>query len=792
MERVFLNVLNMSITGSYVILFVLVARILLKKASKIFSYSLWSVVLFRLICPFSFSSTLSFLKFVKSDTMEHIPADIGYMAQPRVNAGIDAVDNWANNSLPAATSATSVNPMQMIIFTLSLLWIIGAIGLLTYCVVSYVLLKRKVSTAILITDNIFESEKIISPFVLGIIRPKIYLPMSLDENERGYILMHEKIHIKRFDYLIKPFAFLILCFHWFNPLVWMSFVLMSNDMEMSCDERVLKEMGRNIKKDYSNSLLALATHKKLINGSPLALGESNVKSRIKNVLNYKKPTFWVLVVSIIMVSMMGIGLTANPKNHYGDLSFLNINNTASIATQREQLLIRIHDSRGTIISGNEFGKFLETTSSNWIKEDADPPYENSPTITVYIDIGSDHKVHFYKSEPELAMVQFDGKYRYYKVPEDTYEKVFMMYAIRSYAVQEEIMKAITDGKKTNLQSVQDAPNNGDYQILKVGNENYFIYKKGSKYYVEQPYVFIREITEKVYKDAVNFATSPTANDNEVSAEIKSLVEDNIVNIMSSPLQSSNPSDYIKANDKAYESILKYGGENALSYMLSEFQKGYIKDDLHGQIMMLLCIEFLGDRNNVTDKTLSPNEWFNKLSIRQKVELPDLSYDGDDLIQKLVYSTEIEKNKSDRGSFTIVAPHIFGSYEEGNKLKVFATTFSKHYILYDKTLSDEGGSIIPVAITYVKNSDGNYVLEKYEQARDGSEFAKSIREFCIMPLTGKKISNLADKMLKHYGNYNDIINLERENLIQHLKKNNQVGVFFHQQHYQLPDELIPLT
>ncbi|MFZ5967403.1 MAG: hypothetical protein ACOYVK_09555 [Bacillota bacterium] len=209
-------------------------------------------------------------------------------------------------------------------------------------------------------------------------------------------------------------------------------------------------------------------------------------------------------------------------------------------------------------------------------------------------------------------------------------------------------------------------------------------------------------------------------------------------------------------------------------------------------MMRLCIELLGERSNVTDKALSPTEWFGQLSIRQKVELPDFAYDGNDPIQRLVYSAEIEKNKGRRGEFTIVAPHIFGSYEEGDKLKVFATTFSKQYFLYDKTLSAEGGSIVPVAITYVKNADGNYRLEKYEQARDGSEFTKSIREFCVMPLSGRKIDNLADKILNHYGNYHDIIELERENLIKHLKKNNQYGVFLHQKHYQKPDERIPIT
>lgn len=690
MEQVFLKILNMSITSSYVIFFVLLARIFLKKAPKIFSYCLWSAVLFRLICPISFSSSLSLFSLFKNDTMEYVPSNIGYMSQPQINAGIDAVDNFINGSLPAATRYASINPMQVIISAFSLLWIIGIIGLLVYSVISYVVLKEKTSTALLITDNIFECENIISPFVLGIVKPKIYLPLSLSENERCYILAHEKTHIKRLDYLIKPFAFLILCLHWFNPLVWISFVLMSHDMEMSCDERVLKEMGKSIKRDYSNSLLALATYKKIINGSPLAFGESSVKSRIKNVLKYKKPALWVLVVSVVLVSMAGIGLTANPKMDDA-LFFLDISNTASAVSKSEQLIIRIHGAGGTIISGNEFSSFLELASKDWSRIETAKPDESKPYLSVYINVASDHIVQFYKSEPELAMVNYDGKYSYYKIPKDTYEKVYMMYAPRSYRIPEEVMKAVIDGKRTNKKSLQDAPNNGNYQTLKLGNGTFFIYKKENKYYVEQPYVFISEITERVYEDAVNFASLPSITEN------------------TTPAESTN-----------------------------------------------------------------------------------FSYNGNDPIQKLVYATEIEKNKSNRGDFTIVAPHIFGSYEEGNKLKVFVTTFSTQYTLDNKILTEVGGSVIPAAITYVKNSAGSYTLEKYEQTKDGSEFAKSIRDFCTMPLSGKNIAGLADTMLKHYSNYNDIIALERENLIQHLNRINLRNIYLKRTYFQKPEELIPLT
>ncbi|WP_425447251.1 M56 family metallopeptidase [Dethiothermospora halolimnae] len=279
---------------------------------------------------------------------------------------------------------------------------------------------------------------------------------------------------------------------------------------------------------------------------------------------------------------------------------------------------------------------------------------------------------------------------------------------------------------------------------------------------------------------------------QFSQEIIDLVEENLKSIMSSPKESSNPRDYVKAHEDEYEDIIKYGGEEALKYMLSQFHKGDV-DGLRGQLMMTLCKELLGQRDNVTDETLSPMEWFQQLDIREEVILPDFSYKGDYPIEKLVYETEIEKKKNNRrGGFTIIAPHIFGSYKEENKLKVFVTTYSIRYKLYDKVLVEDEGSIIPVSITYVKNDNGNYSLDEYQQAMDGAYFTSSIKEFCVLPVSGKNIKGLADEILNHYGNRKDIAILQRENLIKHLKENNQYGVSLYEKNYENDDELIPLT
>lgn len=304
-------ILNMSLKASYVILFVMLVRLLLKKAPKFISYALWSVVAFRLILPFSFESILSIMP--KSTNANPIPRDIVYQQTPQIRSGIKAADHIVNSSLPAPSALASINPMQIYMFIATCIWIFGLVGMLIYSLVSVIRLKRQLKEAQLLEDNIFEVGNLKTPFVLGIIKPKIYLPAGLNPEERVYIVMHEQTHIRRADHVIKIMTFIILSIHWFNPLVWIAFVLMSKDMELSCDEHVLKEMKEDVKKPYANSLLSLAMGGHMINGSPLAFGEGNVKARIKNVLNYKKPSFWMIAISIIAVAVIGVALITNPK-----------------------------------------------------------------------------------------------------------------------------------------------------------------------------------------------------------------------------------------------------------------------------------------------------------------------------------------------------------------------------------------------------------------------------------------------------------------------------------------------
>jgi len=311
MSELFLTVLNMSLTASYVILIVIPVRLLLKKAPKAVSYALWSVVAFRLIIPFSFESMLSLMPR-NTDTVP-IPHDIVYQQSPQINSGIKAADSFVNRTLPAPAVVAGANPLRIYLEIGAYIWILGVISLLVYSLVSVLRLKRELEGAQLIEKNIFEAKNLRTPFVLGLINPRIYLPVGLSKEDQNYILIHEQIHIRRKDHVIKTIAFLIVSIHWFNPLVWIVFKLMNTDMELSCDERVLKVMNKDIRKPYANSLLSLAAGRHILNGSPLAFGEGNVKGRIKNVLNYRKFSFWVIAVSVVAVIIVGIALAANPK-----------------------------------------------------------------------------------------------------------------------------------------------------------------------------------------------------------------------------------------------------------------------------------------------------------------------------------------------------------------------------------------------------------------------------------------------------------------------------------------------
>lgn len=311
MDKIFLSVLNMSLTASFVIAAIMLARLLLKKAPKIISYALWAVAGFRLVFPFTLEGIFSLLPFKSTP----IPADIAMQAVPRINSGITIVDNAVSSMLPAAAPVASVNPLQIWLAAGAYIWLIGMAVMLVYSIVSIVLLKKQLRGATLVEGNLYEAGNLKTPFVIGLFRPRIYIPAGLTGEERRYIILHEQTHIRRHDHAVKMFAYFVLCLHWFNPFAWVAFLFMGADMEMSCDERVLKEMGDGTKKAYSMSLLSMATERRILGGSPLAFGEGGMKERIKNVLNFRKPSRIIIIAATLLAVGLTVGFAVNRNDN---------------------------------------------------------------------------------------------------------------------------------------------------------------------------------------------------------------------------------------------------------------------------------------------------------------------------------------------------------------------------------------------------------------------------------------------------------------------------------------------
>lgn len=324
---IFPKILNMSITASIVIVFVLAARCFLWKAPKIFSYVLWAVVLFRLICPFSFTIPFSLLnltnpKSVENGTVVYVPEDIVYMGEPEVSVPVpvlgENISESINKVLLESSGQMSDNPLERTVLIMTYVWLSGILIMTGYSIFSVLRLKKRLVGAVKYKENIWIADHVYSSFVMGIFRPKIYLQSGLSPKEQEFVIMHEKIHLRRGDHLIKVFSYMVLTIHWFNPLVWLSYFLCIKDMEMSCDESVMKNIKEDVRADYSESLLSLAAGKKMFAGTPIFFGEGDTKLRIKNVLNYKKPAIWMIAAGIMAVVILCICFMGNPSDISAD------------------------------------------------------------------------------------------------------------------------------------------------------------------------------------------------------------------------------------------------------------------------------------------------------------------------------------------------------------------------------------------------------------------------------------------------------------------------------------------
>ena len=330
MDDVFLKLVNLSISASWLILAVLVLRVVLKKAPKWVMPLLWGVVALRLVCLFSIESALSLIP-----SAETIPSEIVTETREPVLYEQATLDIVTNPTLPSAAEVpvgVSRQQAQVDFNIYSVLWLAGMAALLVHALVSAGKLKRKLATAILLRDNIYESEFVDSPFVFGVVKPNIYLPMHMDEGTAAYVIAHERAHLARRDHWWKVLGYLVLALHWFNPLVWVAYILFCRDIELACDEKVVKGLDGAARADYSQALLSCAAPKRAVAACPLAFGEGNIKTRVKSALHYKKPAFWVAAAAVLAVVIVAVCFLTNPRSERGSLVWAQKLNAADIAS----------------------------------------------------------------------------------------------------------------------------------------------------------------------------------------------------------------------------------------------------------------------------------------------------------------------------------------------------------------------------------------------------------------------------------------------------------------------------
>lgn len=844
MDKLFLTILNMSLTGAFVIAAICLVRIPLKKAPKIISYCLWAIAGFRLVFPFSIESIFSLIPF-KART---IPLDITMQLIPRIDSGVTIVDNIISGSLPAPTLGASVNPLQIWTAIGAYVWLIGAVIMMIYGVVSYVLLKHKMRTAVRIEENIYEADNIQSPFVLGIIAPKIYIPLSLAISERGYIILHERTHIRRKDYIIKFAAYFILCLHWFNPLAWVAFLLMGVDMEMSCDERVLKELGGDTKKDYSRLLLSMATDRRIISGSPLAFGEGGIKERIKNILNFKKTSRVVIAAAVVLVVVLSVGFAVNKVNSIGrnDNSsneiptvYANLDNSTQVELVRfgyswnfgelskSEQQIEVVDAlapfqyeeyspENTITVVDQAPLNLSTDRERLVKG-----YVEALSYTIWKSDGTvydDGHRELYSSLSRRIGTDNDGNI-ILSAPFEEGEYIFgvnlkfergtVIYGFKlvvSYVNVSEAQELVgghypeaTEIRYTGEKDISytnppapvdvytfEVDINGETVICAVSKERsiFFTYSNGTWF----AFTGVRE--QESDKKQILTLDDVRAISQKIGTD---LTMGDLEGFAGQDVGSGLYIMQYDVDDGSYMLVVgSIDGESILYANLIHATEGGTNESI--DIRYYDVDKFIVDETKelVQDLPYSP------------IDLPDFKpgnpagvYDGeiDGRVYGGIFNSAILKQYggSDKG-FLVYAPTIHGVYEESGKLKAFVTVHYEHYRLEGKTLTSTSGGVIPAAITFRQgDSSDDWILEEYTEVGsigfpDGAYFADSIRKLCVLPESGKEIVGLSQKIIKDYTDHTTRRELLRESLIEHLLLYGQTDVYL-----QEPDgSLVKLT
>ena len=709
LDRIFLQVLNMSYTAGYVILFILLARLVLRKAPKRFTFALWSVALFRLICPWSFESMFSLLVIGGRAAKQYHPFPEQHMTLETVRNSI-AINRTGvvSSNIANMPAVSNVPPEPLLDNIFTLLWLTGIAVLLIYSVTMLFRLKKQLKDSVHDTGNVYLSEHLSTPFVMGVIRPKIYLPKSLSETEKRYILLHERTHIRQFDHVVKPVSFFVLCIHWFNPLVWLAFFLSGRDMEMACDEAVIRKLGNDVKKEYSASLLSLSTGRPIVGGSPLAFGEGDAKSRIKNILSYKKPAFWVMAISLIIIIAICAGLALNPKpadEHLGYADKLWQHRTAYLGDNSAvgNIINLLKFPEGIVCDGFE----LHTTQR---------PYMltvnlKTDTQTRNFNTGTLNEKPFQINACILFSLIENVEYITFSLDDGVYDPYFMQYTAdwsesivgadlweesKTLHKFEALLVRINDHVHSAIGSIEDAT------PAQQGGLTFWVKPDESD-------VVMGETAAILWlKSYMEESTPPTQR--IVDYEINGVT-----------VISGTPPRGRARQDMEYHYLVRidYDITTALDEYFAPGDGVSGKGTFEG-LFRELCIKDLGGGN------------FDVVSIGTGGGVPEFAVPLEVALTKAILEQEINfYSDSDFicESHITLATEAAGPADNGDKIEtitVYAMVLIQRYNYTDNGLSEVGGSHIPTAITFDVDESGKYTLKEYWIPRDGSYYAPDIR------------------------------------------------------------------
>ena len=708
MSELFLKIINMSISASWLVLVVLAFRFLFRKAPKWVNVLLWGIVAVRLICPFSIESALSLIP-----SAETISPEIMMSPAPTIHTGVPALNSVVNPIITetfAPEPIASANPLQILIPILAMIWIIGMCILALYTVISYWRLQRKVSEAVILRENIFQSENVGSPFVLGIIKPKIYLSYNMDEQDMEHVVAHERAHIRRKDHLWKPLGFLLLTIHWFNPLMWLAYVLLCRDIELACDEKVIQELGNEQRADYSQALVACSVNRRMIAACPLAFGEVGVKERVKSVLNYKKPAFWVIAVSVVACVVVAVCFLTNPINaiegsyhiegygiYNGSEYYIVVNDGVELKCTKEQ-----YEQVASLMEFFRTGEMEDTPIQVKYKQFL---ISHKRGTVIELEIPENERFgKTYTYEKEGIMGKFtitlynDGTFSYYEGMASSY------LGFGSWTQNGDAITLTDDGHgglglinhfefdKTDLIFVEEGSSNFIY--VKVQNGERFYY------------------TGEAVKP--EDATVQPGNSETLSL-------DDVVTL------SKKGYDLTWSDFDQYRYIETGSGLYIRVYEINEMFELWIGGSWTDEDPMYIWLTLADDLNT-------------RIDIRDGGVEEFITKDySETLLNRAIYDAILDCNVSEKtvglnncASFVMLDKEeisgtpVVGSTDHVGMVTVYGLALYQGYDMVDGKLHEEAGSHTPVAITFdVLN--GRYSLKEYWRPGDGTYYEPDIRE-----------------------------------------------------------------